>query len=176
MSSFTRIVSLVILTTSLVISLSGCSGSVETGAEEVKWDRVACERCRMVLSDRNYSAQVRYLPEGKKFSKVMYFDDIGCTTLWLQDKPWKDDPKTEIWVTDHRTGQWIDARTATYVKDKITPMAYGLGAQSEPAEGGLNFEQAKQHIQMVEETQNTHSNHLLQQVLEQEFKRAAHKH
>ncbi len=128
----------------------GCSGDPGTGPVEVKWDRDACERCRMVLSDHHFSAQVRVFPEGKR-SKVFPFDDIGCAALWLEGRPWSDDPRTEIWVTDHRTGEWIDARTATYVTEKITPMEFGLGAQSEPVAGGLDFEQAKRHIVHVEE-------------------------
>ena len=157
----------------LLLLLSGCSGDPGTGPKEPRWDRNACERCRMVLSDRHYSAQIRYLPEGKKRTKVLWFDDIGCAALWLEDKPWKDAPKTEIWVTDHRSGKWIDARTATYVKDKITPMAYGLGAQKEPQADGLDFEQAKKHIRDVEKRFNVHGADLLERVKELERKREA---
>ena len=45
--------------------LAGC-GDSGTGPVAVKWDRIACERCRMVLSARNYSAQIRaFEAEGK---------------------------------------------------------------------------------------------------------------
>ena len=160
------------LVASALLGLSGCSGDPGTGPAEIKWDRDACERCRMVLSDRHYSAQVRVFPEGKR-SKVFDFDDIGCATLWLEEQPWKDDPRTEIWVTDHRTGQWIDARSATYVKEKITPMEYGLGAQSEPAPDGLDFEQAKRHIVHVEERFTIRGAQLLDRLKEQAAKREA---
>jgi copper chaperone NosL len=156
----------------LLLLLAACSGDPGSGPKEVKWDRDACERCRMVLSDRHYSAQVRVFPEGKR-SKVFFFDDIGCATLWLEDKPWMDDPRTEIWVTDHRKGEWIDARTATYVKEKITPMEYGLGAQTEPAPGGLDFEQAKRHIVEVEERFTIRGVQLLDRLKEQAERRAA---
>ncbi|MCP3669294.1 MAG: hypothetical protein GY814_02435 [Gammaproteobacteria bacterium] len=146
--------------------LSACTGEPDTGPKQVKWDRDACERCRMVLSDKKHSAQVRWVPLGKR-SRVLYFDDIGCATLWLEDKSWKDDPTTEIWVTDHRDGSWIDARKATYVKGNITPMEYGLSAQPEPAKGGLNFEQAKIHIRQVEERFDIHGVHLLDRLKEQ---------
>lgn len=157
----------------VLLALSACSNDPGTGPKAVKWDRDACERCRMVLSDRKYSAQIRYFPEGKKRSRVLMFDDIGCATLWLEDKPWKDDPRTEIWVNDYRSGEWIDARTATYVKDKITPMEYGLGAQPEPVAGGLDFEQAKKHIVKIEERFNIHGVHLLERLKEQAEKREA---
>ncbi len=138
----------------------------------MKWDRDACERCRMVLSDRNHSAQVRWFPAGKKRTKVHLFDDIGCAIIWLDDKPWKDALTTEIWVTDHRTGAWINARKAIYVKGERTPMEYGLGAQREPVADGLDFEQAKRHVHEVEERFNTHGTHLLQRLKEQVKRRA----
>jgi nitrous oxide reductase accessory protein NosL len=138
----------------LAFLLVACSGDPGTGPVEVKWDRDVCERCRMVLSDRLYSAQVRGGPAEQK-TKAYRFDDIGCAMLWLEQQPWRDDPRTEIWVNDYRTGTWIDARTAHYVKDRITPMAYGLGAQSDPVQGGLNYEQARQHVHVVEQRFNS---------------------
>ena len=162
-----------VLMLSLLLMLTGCSGDPGTGAKEVKWDRDACERCRMVLSDRSYAAQIRYLPPNKQRSVVALFDDIGCATLWLADKPWKDDPQTEIWVADYRTGDWIDARQATYVKGRVTPMEFGLGAQAEPVPDGLSFEQAKQHIIAVEERFNVHGVHLLERLKEQAKRREA---
>lgn len=134
--------------------LVACSGDPGTGPVEIKWDRDICERCRMVLSDRLYSAQIRGGAEGQK-TRVYRFDDVGCAVLWLEQQMWRDDPRTEIWVNDYRTGVWIDARSAHYVKDRITPMAYGLGAQSDPLPGALSYEQAVQHIHLVEERFNS---------------------
>ena len=128
--------------------LTGC-GDSGTGPVAVKWDRIACERCRMVLSARNYSAQIRaFEAEGK--SALHFFDDIGCAVLWMDQQPWKEGPAIEIWVVDHRNGEWIDARAAYYVTGKTTPMEYGLGAQRDPAPGALSFEQAIPHIYEVE--------------------------
>ncbi len=155
----------------VVLILSACSGEPETGPKEVKWDRDICERCRMVLSDPHFAAQIRYFPPQKKRSKVVKFDDIGCAVLWLEDKAWKVDEKTEIWVADHRTGDWINAETATYVIMKTTPMEYGLGAQPESAEGGLNYEQAKVHIVDVEERFNVHGLQLIERLKEQAIER-----
>ncbi|HXK56206.1 MAG: hypothetical protein KDI74_01935 [Gammaproteobacteria bacterium] len=156
--------------------LIACSEDPGTGPAEVKWDRTVCERCRMVLSDRHLAAQVSYLPEGKKRSRIVQFDDIGCAILWLEDKRWKDDPETRIWVADHRNGEWINARTASYVPVKITPMAYGLGAQSEPAPGALDFTQAKAHVLEVEKRFDIHGVQLLDRLKQQAVKRGdAHK-
>ena len=59
---------------------------------------------------------------------------------------WKADPRTEMWVNDHRDGRWIDAQKAWYLLGKMTPMDHGLGAQEEPAEGALSFEQATMRV------------------------------
>jgi nitrous oxide reductase accessory protein NosL len=135
--------------------LSACTGEKETGPAEVKWDQNNCERCRMMLSDRNFAAQIRYFPENKR-SRVVKFDDIGCAVLWLKKQQWKDDPETQIWVTEHRSGEWIDARKATYIRKNNSPMGYNLGAQTEAATDGLNFDQAIQHVEEVENKFNTH--------------------
>lgn len=155
-----------------VLLLAGCSGDPGQGPVGVKWDRDACERCRMVLSDRAYAAQVRFFPEDGR-SKVFKFDDIGCAVLWLEDKPWKRDPKTEIWVRDMLSDQWIDARTAVYVKGRITPMEYGLGAQSQADPNGMDFAQARSHIAEVEKRFNVHGVELLDRLRKQAEERAS---
>jgi hypothetical protein len=109
----------------------------------------------MAVSDRKYSAQVRGGREGKR-SKVYKFDDLGCAVIWLDKQNWKDDPRTEIWVADHRNGNWIDARQASYVSGVISPMAYGLGAQSDEVDGGLDFAKASEQVYLIEETTHKH--------------------
>jgi len=140
----------------LLFLLIACEEEKTTGADKVRWDREICARCAMAVSDRNYSAQVRGGREGKK-SKLYKFDDLGCAVIWLDKQNWKGDARTEVWVNDHRNGKWINAKTAWYVKMNNTPMDYGLGAQTEKAEGALNYEQANVHIYKVEERFNTHS-------------------
>ena len=48
--------------------------------------------------------------------------------LWFNDEkiPWQDEAL--IWVTDAKSGKWIDARTAYYDTENLTPMAYGFSA------------------------------------------------
>jgi copper chaperone NosL len=151
----------------LGLVLSACSGEPETGPVEVRWDQNNCEHCRMMLSDPHFAAQIRYFPEAKR-SRVVKFDDIGCATLWLQDQQWKDDPKTQIWVTDHRSGEWIDARQATYIRKKNSPMGYDLGAQAATDPDGLNFTEAEQHIEEVENKFNVNGTQHQQQSLKQQ--------
>ena len=149
----------------IILLLSACSQQEETGPGKVRWDQETCLRCAMAVSDRKFSAQVRG-GDAAGFTRLYKFDDIGCAVIWLDQQPWKDDPRTEIWVNDHRNGQWIDARTASYVTGKITPMGYGLGAQSEAAEGLRDFAGAREHIIMIENTVNIHGGAYEQHSLE----------
>ena len=111
-----------------------------TGPVEVKWDRDPCERCNMVLSDRHYAAQIRD-PQ-----KVPHkFDDFGCAIIVMRDKGWPED-QIEFWVTDFKTGQWINAFKARYFGGKMTPMGYGLGATTIPNPGDMSYEEAKQNV------------------------------
>ncbi len=152
-----------ILISIFAIILSACGNEKQTGAVDTKWDRDVCERCMMMLSDRNFSAQVRVFPAGKR-SKVYKFDDLGCAVLWLnkveKQAVYRDNPKTEIWVNDYKSKEWIDAKKAWYIKDEISPMGYGLGAQLDKADGALNYEQAVEHIYVVEEKLNIHGGNL----------------
>lgn len=141
----------------LAVSLlvAGCSQQPDTGPVEIRWDKEGCERCAMSVGDRNYSAQVRGGPAETK-TRVYKFDDIGCAVIWLDKQTWKDNPRTEIWVTDYRNGKWIDARQASYISGKVTPMGYGLGAQPEPAVGAMDFSAASKHIYGIENREHKH--------------------
>lgn len=152
----------------MLLMLTACSNDPGTGPAEIKWDRDICNRCRMVVSDPHFAAQIRHFPEGKR-SRVETFDDIGCAMLWLDQQAWKDEPTIEIWVADFRTGDWIDAQTATFVTQNTTPMEYGLGAQ--PGPGGMSFEQAKSHVYDVEQRFNRHGVQLLERLKEKADRR-----
>jgi len=109
--------------------LGACKqGNKEQLPVDFVWDRVACEECRMALSDPHYSAQV-IGPDGRAY----YFDDIGCAILWLRRQPWKD--KARTWVNDVKTTEWIDAGKAHWIYgDPKTPMGYGFAASLSPIE------------------------------------------
>lgn len=111
---------------SIIISLNftGCEKKSKTDVSKVHWDRDMCARCVMVVSDRKNTTQVRDPKTGKKYM----FDDIGCTILWFKEEniTWKNE--AIIWITDVKTGEWIDARKAFYDTENITPMAYGFSA------------------------------------------------
>ncbi|WP_456428499.1 nitrous oxide reductase accessory protein NosL [Nitratifractor sp.] len=134
---------------------AGCGKKRPAGAvEAVHWDRDMCERCKMVLSERKYAAEI----VDPKTNKVYKFDDIGCATLWLEEEhiPWAD--RAKIWVTDAKTGEWLDARKAKYTSDSITPMAYGIAAFSDrtfpKGHKALDFRQATELIRKIEAKNN----------------------
>ena len=135
--------------------LAGCSGQDASGPVEVRWDRETCTRCAMTVSDRQSAAQVRGAPAGQP-TRVYTFDDIGCAVIWLDGQPWKNDTGTEIWVTDHRTGEWLEARAATFITGQRSAMGYDLGAQREASAGAMDFARAKQYIYAVEAQQHAH--------------------
>ncbi len=122
--------------------LPACSREAGHGPAEVHWDRDACTRCGMVVSDRHYVAQVRGGPKREAFR----FDDIGCALFWLKEQPWAAAPDTEIWVADLRSGEWLDAKRAHYLGGKTTPMSYGFGAVAKAEAGSIDFDAMKAAI------------------------------
>ena len=137
-----RLLARIFLLGAVALLLAACSREPETGPVELKWDRDTCKRCSMAISDRHYAVQVRGGPK----KQVFKFDDIGCAAHWLKDQPWVNDLATEIWVTDFRSGKWLDARSAHYVAGKTTPMAYGFGASGEALPGSIGFEEVRKQL------------------------------
>ena len=119
----------------LMLSIVGCkAGNEEQLPVDFVWDRVACEECKMALSNPHYSSQV-IDPGGR----AHYFDDIGCAILWLQRQPWKDNART--WVNDVKTTEWVEAQNANWIYgDPQTPMGYGFAATLSPVENALDWE------------------------------------
>lgn len=117
----------------ILYTLFGCSQDI--GPVEVKWDRDTCERCRMMISHKNFATQIR------TGSKTHLFDDVGCAFTWLKEHP--EAKEVNMWVADYRTGKWLDASSAHYVSGQTTPMDFGLGATTESVPGSMNFEAAR---------------------------------
>lgn len=130
--------------------LVGCDSKPNLEPKKVHWDRDVCERCKMLLSDRRFSAQVVNPQNIRKYT----FDDIGCVILWFQEEKitWSD--KAVIWVNDAQSGEWINAREAFYSVENITPMAYGFGAhksqqQVKAGEEVLDFAEVSRRVLKV---------------------------
>ena len=128
MQRFSLLGAMLMLVMALATGLGGCSKkSTDNRAVKMHWDRDMCERCKMAISERKFAVEV----VDPDTHKVYKFDDIGCAVLWFDEEkiPWKD--RARIWITDAKTGEWIDARTAKYTDDSITPMAYGFAAYTD---------------------------------------------
>jgi nitrous oxide reductase accessory protein NosL len=108
----------------IMIVLGACEQKPKGGVEKMHWDRDMCERCKMAVSERKYAVQI----VNPKTDRAYKFDDIGCAILWLDEEkiPWAKE--AIVWITDAKTGKWIDAKTALYTDDSITPMAFGFAA------------------------------------------------
>jgi nitrous oxide reductase accessory protein NosL len=111
----------------LLLAIIGCEKKEIGAVEKMHWDRDMCERCKMAISERKFAFEIIDPKSGKAYK----FDDIGCGILWLDEEkiPWAK--SAIMWVTDAKTGEWIDAKKAYYTDDSITPMAYGFAAYSQ---------------------------------------------
>ena len=139
---------LVFFFTLIVHFFTACSNDTNdvNKISPVHWDRDMCERCKMVISDRKNSVEVKD-PSGKAYM----FDDIGCALLWFEENriPWE--AKAHIFVTDAKTGKWLDARKAWYDTGNVTPMDFGFSAhkhKSDIAKGKeiIDFNEMRRRI------------------------------
>ncbi|BAF70886.1 hypothetical protein [Nitratiruptor sp. SB155-2] len=122
--------------------VTGCSKKDYTKEPPpIHWDRDLCDRCKMAISERKFAVQAV-----DDHQKVYRFDDIGCYVLWKRSHP--DIHIVKVWITDAKTGKWIDAKKARYVKGYTTPMDFGYGAllPSEAGDKGLSYEEMEKTI------------------------------
>ncbi len=135
----------------MIIIMGGCEPRQVSGPEDIHWDRQVCTHCSMSLGDHRFASQIRS-PQ----NQVFYFDDIGCSLIWLDQQSWKSDADAEIWVTDFDNGNWLDARSAWYVAGLKSPMGYNLGAVKEQTDLSFNYDKAVEHIFQFERQRRTH--------------------
>jgi len=106
----------------LVLVVAGCGG---TGTP-VTFDPAhePCRFCRIVGSNGRFAAEL--VAPGQD---ALYFDDIGCLLQYLRASTERA-KSADAFVADHRTGAWVSARQAVYVRrDAIeTPMGSHLMA------------------------------------------------
>jgi copper chaperone NosL len=124
--------------------LIGCDSKIDLSPKEIKWDREICERCKMIISDRFYAAQVINPQNGKRY----YYDDIGCTILWFDEAKITWEKEAVIYVTDASSGKWINAKEAYWTYGKVTPMDFGFSAYEWPQTGLENhtFDYMRDHV------------------------------
>lgn len=79
-----------------------------------------CGHCRMAISQKQFAAEAFDAAEN-----VVKFDDAGCMLRWLvrQEKQ-----ALAIYAVDYASRDWLEAKTAMYVRTKrvATPMGGGI--------------------------------------------------
>lgn len=111
------------------------AGRPPEGPVAVPLDAVACARCRMLVSDASFAAQL-HAADGR----VLFFDDPGCMLLHLGDA---DAPVHAAWFHHLREDRWIPRDAAGFVPVPRSPMGYGLGAvEAAQTPGALSAAQA----------------------------------
>ena len=97
------------------------------GPSTIRLGEDACANCRMTIVGLETAAQI--VSPG---AEPIMFDEIGCLRDYLADHPLAAD--ATVFVADHRSGQWIDARSAVFTKTTTrTPMSSGLLAHADVA-------------------------------------------
>jgi copper chaperone NosL len=116
-----------LLTTLAALASALACGTVPAGPVTIDLKNDTCAHCRMGIVSTTTAAQVVAAGEEPRF-----FDDIGCLRDYLAGAALTSD--AVVFVADHRTGDWIDARRAVVTKTSIdTPMASGLVAHADAA-------------------------------------------
>lgn len=106
------------------VLLGACAARTATPAD-IRLGEDACAHCRMTIVSARTAAQI----VGPDVDPIM-FDDIGCLRNYLAEQ--SPGQGALVFVADHRTGEWIDARTAVFTRTAVqTPMSSGLLAHAD---------------------------------------------
>ena len=126
----------------LGLSLLACNREAKEGPVAINWGKDADARCRMIISDKFFAAEIR-APDGK----LAKFDDIGCAIFWMAKQDFDEHaPGVEVWVADHQSAQWLNALTASYIEGIRSPMHYQFAAAAEKGDGMIDFADLKARI------------------------------
>ncbi len=144
-----RILNIIFIAFILTIT-NGCNSKPKGSVEKMHWDRDMCERCKMAISERKFAIEAIDIKRDKTYK----FDDIGCAVLWMSENKIPLDNNIKLWITDAKTGKWIDAKTAIYTDDSLTPMAYGFAAYTKETlpknHHTVDFNSVKKKIFLIE--------------------------
>ena len=111
----------------LALCVLSVSCAARTEPATIRLGEDACASCRMTILSMNTAAQI----VGPGLEPVL-FDEIGCLRQYLATTPLP--PEAILFVADHRTGEWVNARTAVFTKTRTeTPMSSGILAYADAA-------------------------------------------
>jgi copper chaperone NosL len=106
---------------------AGCAGSGAVAPVAIDLGRDACSHCRMAIVSTATAAEIVAAGEEPRL-----FDDLGCLRDFMAAAPAASD--AVVFVADHRTAAWIEARHAVFTRTTLqTPMGSGLDAHADAA-------------------------------------------
>jgi len=101
------------------------------GPVEPAWDRVACARCHMLVSNPAFAAQLH-----TRAGEVRFFDDPGCLLLFRAEA---SEAPAGVWFHDSAGEGWLAEADARFVPAVETPMGHGYAAvAAERSPGALD--------------------------------------
>lgn len=106
---------------------SGCAEQRGPEPPVMYFGQHECDVCRMIISEDRYAAALVIESSGGAGRyEHRRFDDIGCLFQFEINEP--DHDIVARYVSDARSGQWLDAETAVYLHSMSlkTPMAFHL--------------------------------------------------
>lgn len=109
----------------VVLSFTACRDKIETGPHVIHYGEDVCERCKMIISDKRFAAE---LVDQK--GEALMFDDVGCMADYMKGSEKEGAKPLAMYVTDFGTGEWIDAGMAFYLlnPELKSPMGYNIAA------------------------------------------------
>jgi copper chaperone NosL len=111
---------------------TNCAGSGASGPVTIDLGRDACSHCRMAIVSTATAAEI--VAPG---DEPQLFDDLGCLRDFAATASLP--PDAVVFVADHRTGAWADARHAVFTKTSLqTPMGSSLVAHADTASRDLD--------------------------------------
>lgn len=111
-----------------------------SGPEPVAWNHTSCSRCRMLVGDPGFAAQL-HTADGV----VHHFDDPGCLLLFESELR---APARAVWLHHRDEERWLTREQAGFAAAEPTPMGYGLAAVDVGEPGALEWEAALEHARL----------------------------
>jgi hypothetical protein len=94
--------------------------SPPSGPVEPAWDRVACARCHMLVSDPRFAVQLH-----THAGEVLFYDDPGCALLARAEA---GKAPAALYFHDFEGASWLAERDVRFVPVPETPMGHGFAA------------------------------------------------
>lgn len=111
-----------------------------SGPQPVAWSHTACARCRMLVGEPGYAAQL-HTADGQ----VHHFDDPGCLLLFEQELA---EAPREVWLHHREHDRWLAREQVAFADADATPMGYGLAAVDANEPGALGWPAALERARL----------------------------